>query len=122
MVYAFILGTVVFTVVGQLLIKFRLNQLGHLPDGASGKLEYLQQALLDPLIILGFVSAFLAALCWILAMARWEISYVYPFIVAGLAVLTFIGGVVLFNDSVTPSKLIGAGLIVAGVLTMGVSR
>jgi undecaprenyl phosphate-alpha-L-ara4N flippase subunit ArnF len=36
--------------------------------------------LFNPFIFSGFVSAFIASICWTMAMTKFEITYAYPFI------------------------------------------
>ena len=116
--YFFIALTVVFTVAGQFLIKWRVNEAGALPADLYGKLSFVWGLLLDPWIILGFGSAFGAALCWMLALTKLPLSQAYPF-TAGTFVLVVFGGAWLFSEPLTMMKVIGVGLIVAGVVVMG---
>lgn len=48
--YVYIFLTVVFTVYGQLILKWRLNQLGDLPQLFSDKFFFLLKSIFDPYI------------------------------------------------------------------------
>lgn len=47
--YFYIFGTLIFTVYGQMIIKWRLNRLGSLPELFSDKIRFLFTALFDPI-------------------------------------------------------------------------
>jgi len=116
--YLYILGTVSFTVYGQLIIKWRINYYGALPELFSEKIIFLIKLLLDPLIFSGFVSAFLASLFWMAAMTKFEVSYAYPIIVSGLLLFTTFLGIILLGESIHFRKIIGILLILLGIFIM----
>lgn len=116
--YIFIAMTVLLTVYGQLVLKWQVDIAGPLPDGITGKLVFLAHALLNPWVISGLGAAFVAALCWMLALSKLPISTAYPFTAAAFVLIVF-GGAWLFAEPLSTMKLIGVGLIVAGVVLMG---
>jgi len=116
--YFYILGTVSFTVYGQLIIKWRITHYGVLPELFSEKIIFLIKLLLDPFIFSGFISAFIASLFWMAAMTKFEVSYVYPIVVSGLLLLTTFLGIVLLEESIHLKKIIGIFLIILGIFIM----
>ena len=60
--YVYIFITVIFTVYGQLILKWRLNQL-ELPDSFLKKIFYLLRLLLDPFIFSSFFLGLLSQSC-----------------------------------------------------------
>ena len=117
MSYVYIFATIIFTVYSQLIIKWRMNVIGQLPIGSSQKILFLLKALLDPFITSGFLSAFLASLCWMAAMTKFEISFAYPFMSMSF-VLVFLFGIFILGEVFTIGKAIGIFLIIAGLLVM----
>lgn len=115
--YVYILGTILFTVYGQLVLKWRLGVLGfQLPEsGAIDKVVALLKVLFDPFILSGFVSAFVASLFWMAAMTKFEITYAYPFMSLSPA-LVFLLGIFVFGETFTLGKLLGLILIIAGIV------
>jgi undecaprenyl phosphate-alpha-L-ara4N flippase subunit ArnF len=89
--YFYIFGTLLFTVYGQIVLKWRLSQLGNLPDAFKEKLFFLFKALFDPFIFSGFVAAFVASLCWMAAMTHFEITKAYPFMSLAPALVLIVG-------------------------------
>src|SRR5699024_10641991 len=104
-----------FTVYGQLILKWKIDRAGTLPDATVDKLVFLLRLLLDPVILSGFLSAFVASLFWMAAMTKFNISYAYPFMSLSF-VLVFILSIFLFQDPVTVQKVIGLALIVLGII------
>lgn len=115
MSYLYIVGTVIFTVYGQIVLKWRIAKYGVLPDEFSQKLIFLSKLLLDPFIFSGFCAAFIASFFWMAAMTKFDVSHAYPIIVGGLAILTSFIAVVFLKESVSVLKIFGLTLIVCGV-------
>ncbi len=113
--YVYILGTVVFTVYGQLILKWRIVKFGALPSPFIEKLIFLVKLIFDPFIFSGFIAAFIASLFWMGAMTKFELSYAYPFQSASF-VLVFILSVFFFHESFSYYKLTGLCLIVSGII------
>ncbi|MBU5468636.1 EamA family transporter [Virgibacillus sp. MSJ-26] len=113
--YFYIFGTIIFTVYGQLMMKWRIDKYGSLPVDLHDKLLFIFRLLLDPLILSGFLSAFVASLFWMAAMTKFDISFAYPFMSFSFG-LVFLLSIFLFGEPVTIQKVIGLGLIVAGII------
>ena len=115
MEYFYIFGTVFFTVYGQLVLKWRINEVGSLPVNFNEKIIFLFNLLLDPWIFSGFLSAFVASFFWMAAMTKFDVSHAYPIIVGGLVILTSIFAIIFLKESVSFLKIMGVTLIVSGV-------
>ena len=113
--YSFIFGTVIFTVYGQLIVKWQAARAGTLPSALPERLLFLGHLVLNPWILSGMVAAFIAMLCWLSAMTKFELSYAYPFMSLAF-VLVLILSATLFNERVTIAKVLGLGLIVIGII------
>lgn len=120
--HLYLLGTVVCTVYGQLILKWRIVQYGQMPEPATEKILFLLNALLDPYILSGLFSAFIASMFWMAAMTKYDVSYAYPFITAGLTILTVFMAIMVLGESITLYKVSGLILIVSGVLVLGFSK
>lgn len=113
--YLYIALTILFTVYGQIVIKWQVSQAGSLPVTAGAKIGFLLGLLLNPWIMSGFLCAFLASLSWMAAMTKFNLSHAYPFM--GLAfVLVLFGSSIFFGETVTPMKVTGTALIVLGII------
>lgn len=113
--YLYIAATIFFTVYGQLVLKWRIGRYGSLPQPNNEKVVFLLKLLFDPFILSGFVAAFLAALAWMAAMTKFDISYAYPFMALNF-VLVFIFGAWFLSEPLSISKSLGVFLIIGGVV------
>ena len=113
--HIYIFLTIFFTVYGQIIIKWQVNSAGALPVGAIEKISFILRLLLNPWILSGLFSAFLASLTWMAAMTKFTLSYAYPFISLTF-VLIMLAATILFREPITVPKLFGIIAIVAGVI------
>ncbi len=113
--YLYIFGTILFTVYGQIVLKWRLSLRGSMPEDGIGKVKFLAGAFLDPFILSGFLSAFIASIFWMAAMTKFEITYAYPFMSLSPA-LVFLVGVFVLGESFTIGKLLGLIIIAIGII------
>ena len=113
--FAYIGGTVLFTVYGQMVLKWRVAKVGPLPALFSHKVIVLLGVIWDPWVLSGMVAAFFAFLCWVAALTQFDLSYAYPFMSLSFLLVLLLSAIV-FQEPLTVSKLMGVGLIVAGIL------
>ncbi len=116
--YLYILGTIAFTVYGQLVLKWRISQYGALPEQINAKLLFLAKLFLDPFLMSGLASAFVASLFWILAMTKFELSFAYPFMSLSFVLVLFFS-VLFFKEALTLHKVLGLVFIVI-VIVIGI--
>ena len=109
----YILVTILLTAYGQLALKWRLDQMGHLPEGLTNKAEYLSRVLIDPIVLSTFLAAFVASLTWIGLISRSSLSIAYPLLSINYLIVCLMS-VKLFKESLTGSQVIGSVLIVFG--------
>jgi len=115
--YLYIFGTILFTIYGQIILKWRITKLSwNMPDGNLAEMVRAYLSLLfDPFILSGFFSAFLASICWTLAMTKYEITFAYPFMSLSPAIV-FLLGILFLNETYTFGKVIGLLLIIGGII------
>lgn len=115
--HLYILLTLVFTVYGQLVLKWQISQAGAMPVELVDKLLFLLRQLLNPWIISGFFSAFLASLAWMAAMTRLDLNYAYPFMsLAFIIVMVF--SVLFLGESLTWQRVFGTALVMSGLIVI----
>jgi len=112
--YVYLISTVLLTVYGQLAFKWEIDKAGSLPSEMGERLEYLGRLAINPWMISVFISVVLAAITWGAALTRFELSFAYPFMSLSFVLVLLLSGL-LFDESVTLAKLMGVGLIVAGL-------
>jgi uncharacterized membrane protein len=115
--YVYVATTIALTTYGQIIIKWQVDKAGAFPETTSGRIEFLLKLLINPWVISVFVGAAIAALSWMAALTRFELSRVYPFVALSF-VLVLLLSAVFFGEALTLPKVLGVLLIVAG-LTIG---
>ncbi len=112
--YLYIFGTLAFTVYGQLILKWRIDSYQNIPADFPQKFKFILFLLIDPFILSGFFSAFIASLFWMAAMTKFELTRAYPFMTLAPA-LVFVLGIVLLGEQFSWGKFIGLMIIMLGV-------
>ena len=113
--YLYILGTVLFTVYGQVILKWRIGNYGALPDYFQQKVLFLLRLFIDPFILSGLLAAFIASLFWMAAMTKFDLSHAYPFMSLSFILVLILSGV-FFNEPINIFKVVGLTLIVIGII------
>ena len=112
--YVYILGTILFTVYGQMVVKWQVNLAGPMPTEIAERSVFMLKLLFNPWILSSLTGAFLAFLCWVGAMTKFELSYAYPFTSLSF-VLVLVMSTLFFRESVSISKVLGIAFILAGI-------
>lgn len=69
----------------------------------------------SPMVVVGIALYGLGAMVWLLVLARVDVSQAYPFVGLGF-VITLGFGVLVLGEIVTVARLIGIGLVAAGII------
>ncbi len=114
MAYILIGLTILFTVGGQLLVKYGMTQVGKFPSSGSQILTFLWKALTNWKVFLGLLLAVFAAVAWMGAVSLSNISVAYPFM--GLAIVLVLAlSPIFFNESVRLTQWIGVLIVCTGL-------
>jgi drug/metabolite transporter (DMT)-like permease len=113
--YVYIFTTILLTVYGQLILKWRLDQIHDIPKGLLDKAFFFTKSLLDPYIFSSFLSAFFASLTWMATLKEFELSKAYPFMNLSLVFVVLLS-FFIFHENFSTYKIIGCILIIVGVL------
>jgi multidrug transporter EmrE-like cation transporter len=101
---------------GQFLFRLGMIQYGQVT--ALGIWKQLLPVVLTPPIFLGFICFGVSSVLWLAVISRWPLSYAYPLVAAGY-VIAMIYGTVFLHEIITLPKLMGCGLILAGIFVLG---
>jgi drug/metabolite transporter (DMT)-like permease len=115
--HLYIFVCVLLTVYSQLMMRWQVSAGGLLPEDLPGKLRFVTTMLLNPWVLSAIVATFLAGIAWMLAMAKFEVSYAFPFMSLNY-VLVLAASVLLFQETFTGTKLAGTALIIAGIVVL----
>jgi multidrug transporter EmrE-like cation transporter len=98
----------------QLSMKVGMSPAGGSPSSVSGAYVH---ALTNVWVWVGLGLYGLSALAWLWVLSRLDVSVAYPLVSLGF-VVTFAAGVLWLGEAWSWQRLLGAGLIVAGVVLL----
>lgn len=113
--YFYIFLTIIFTVYGQLILKWRIGLKGAIPEENFEKLIYFKNLFFDLWILSGFASAFIASIAWMATLTKFDLSFAYPFMSLAF-VIVFFFSVLLFQETITLHKIVGLFLVLTGLI------
>jgi len=113
--FAYVFASVLFTVYGQIVVKWQVSKAGALPDALSGRVPFLLNLIFNPWIISGIVAGFFALISWLVAMTKFDLSYAYPFTSLGFVAVLLLSAI-LFHEPITVAKTLGVVLIIIGII------
>ncbi len=114
MSYVYVACTILFMVYAQIVIKWQVLGAGAFPAATADKLWFLAKLLVNPWVVSALAASLLAAVAWMAAMTKLDLSHAYPF--TSLAFVLVIGASALFfNEPVTWPKIAGVALICIGI-------
>lgn len=116
--YLWVAATVLFTVYGQVVLKWQVSQYALSGSSLGEKLQQFALLLLKPWVISAYAAAFLASLAWMMAIRQLAISTAYPFMAMNFVLVMF-AGIWLFNEHIGLFQILGICLIVIGVALIG---
>lgn len=114
MSYVYVACTVLLMVYAQIVIKWQVAGAGAFPEPAGERVWFLARLLVNPWIVSALAASLVAALAWMAAMTRLDLSHAYPF--TSLAfVLVMVASAVFFHEPLTAPKIAGVVLICLGI-------
>lgn len=113
-----ILFSVTLTAFAQVVLKAGMSRRA-IQDALASPVgfKWFARLALEPLVVLGLLIYFLAALVWLLVLSKTDVGLAYPFVALGF-VLTALMGRFFFGESLTPVQVGGIVVICAGVLML----
>ena len=114
MALLFILLTVLFTVAGQILVKQGMLEVGGTADEASALPRLIWRALTNLKVVLGLALAVLAAVSWLVAISRSDLSFAYPFMGLGIVLVLALSGLI-FHEQIPLTRWVGVVVVCAGL-------
>lgn len=114
-VYILIAATICFTVAGNLLVKAGMLDVGTLPNQAALIPDFFYHSLTNLKVVTGLGMAFLAAMAWIGAVSKSDISFAYPFMSLTVVLVLLFSGL-LFGEDVPINRWLGVIIVCLGLV------
>lgn len=116
-VFALLLIAICFTVTGELLLKAGMNRVGEF----SPSVAVVVRTFTEWRVVLGFGLIFGGALFWLGVISRVDFSFAYPMLALSY-VVSLIPARLILQEDVTLNRIVGALIIVLGVVVISWRR
>jgi drug/metabolite transporter (DMT)-like permease len=104
------LASILMIAVSQLLFKAAMSNSSRNQEGSKS----MRMLVLHPMILLGLALNLAAALCWILALRKLQISFLYPLLSINY-LLVPLGASVVFRERISRRRGVAIFVICIGV-------
>jgi len=111
-----VLASVVLVDVGQLFLKYGMNQVGEL-DFSAGIIALFLSIFSNVFVVIGVLLFASSSFGWLLALSKVPLSLAYPIVSIGYVVVSVLSWI-LFQESLSPLRILGLGVIVTGVFLL----
>jgi drug/metabolite transporter (DMT)-like permease len=110
----YILISVLAGATGQIMLKKGMSTMGPLTLSFEQLFNILWRIGTNPYVVIGLAIYVTGTVFWLAALSRVDLSYAYPF--ASLSyVVMLIAAWQLFNEDITPFRLLGTLVVCLGV-------
>jgi multidrug transporter EmrE-like cation transporter len=113
--YLYIFLTILFTVYGQIMIKWQVLEAGSFPENWAGRMGFVFALVVNPWVLSSLFAGFSAFLCWIMVLTKFELSFSYPFMSLSFVFVPLIS-IAIFHESISAYKIAGLALIILGII------
>jgi drug/metabolite transporter (DMT)-like permease len=117
LVYGLLITACVLTVIGEVTLKIGIGAVTERVGAFSLAPSILFTTFTEWRVILGFALVFGGSLFWLGVISRVELSFAYPLLAMNYVIL-LIPSRFLLNEAITPARIVGAVIIVAGVIVI----
>ncbi len=117
LVYGLLFTACALTVIGEVMLKLGVSQVSERIGAFSLSPDVLIATFTDWRVIMGFALVFGGSLFWLGVISRVELSFAYPLLALNYVIL-LIPSRFLLHETITPARIIGAFIIVAGVIVI----
>lgn len=111
--FMLLLASILAGVTGQYFLKLGALKLGRVSVDTA--FSHILRIVTTPELVLGLTMYGLGAVIYILLLTRVKLSVVGPSVALSY-VFAVLMGYFLFREAIPPSRMVGLGLIVAGVI------
>ncbi len=115
-VLGLIVLSIILNVIGQILFKAGMNQIGHFDFSLQNSLPIAWKFITNACLMAGLVVYLVSTIVWFLVLSRTDVSFAYPLLSIGYIVNSIAAYYVLHEQAFSPLRLIGTLIITFGVI------
>jgi drug/metabolite transporter (DMT)-like permease len=101
--------------LSQIIVRWQMSKVSDFPEPIFQRLLFFITLLFKPWILVAAVVTVFSAICWMITLMKFELSYAYPW-TSLLYLYMLVAGYFLFGDVITAKKILGSLVIVLGVV------
>ncbi len=116
-----LVSCIIITPVGNLLLKWGMNQCGSITDTNLGVVQYYMGVLSKPQVLVGAVIYIVSALLWLAVLGMMDISAAYPIFVSGAFLIVTVAAILLFQEHVNLVRILGISVVLLGIFLVSQS-
>jgi len=116
-----LVSCIIITPVGNLLLKWGMNQCGSITDTNLGVVQYYMGVLSKPQVLVGAVIYIVSALLWLAILGMMDISAAYPIFVSGAFLIVTVAAILLFQEHVNLVRILGISVVLLGIFLVSQS-
>jgi multidrug transporter EmrE-like cation transporter len=109
------------SVLSNLLLRTSLSRSGGFALDSGAIPQQVAALLREPLFLIGLLCYIGATVVWLHVVSRENLSVSYPLLMSLTFLLVTSGAVYFFHEPLSVQKIIGLGLILAGVVVVSAS-
>ena len=111
---ALLFVAILFSVIGELLLKHGMNRLGVLELSPALLFPGLVRAFTNPFVFMGFASIFAGSVFWLAVISRVPLSYAYPMLSTSY-IMVLLASWLFLGEYITGVRILGVLVIMFGV-------
>ncbi len=115
--FLLILAGVLLNAIAQLALKASVNGMGELSLTLDTAIPLFTRLAAEPWLWVGLFCYGISVVVWILALSRVDVTIAYPMLSIGYIVNALAAGPLL-GEALTAQRMLGIGIIVAGVFIL----
>ncbi|GAB4416571.1 MAG: hypothetical protein OHK0039_26040 [Bacteroidia bacterium] len=118
----YVVASILLVMVSQLMFKkgIMLHSQASVPDPKPGKVAGMVRMMFRPLIFGGLALNGFAAVFWLLALSRLELSYIFPFLSLNYILIPAAAAIFL-NEKLSRNRQLGIAIICCGIVLVALS-
>ena len=116
-----LLGCTILAPVGNLLLKWGMNECGSIAETNLGVVHYYLNVFTKPQVLVGAVFYVVSALLWLAVLGMMDISAAYPIFVSGAFLIVTVAAILFFREHVNWVRIVGILVVILGIFIVSQS-
>lgn len=114
--------SIAIAVVGQVLLKIGMDRIGNVHvSGFQSIVQMIFDISRTWQVVVGLVLYVGSSLLWLIALSKVDLSYAYPFVIVGYALVILASWLVL-HEQLPPLRVAGISLSLLGTVLIALSH